>query len=391
MPTATELRLQKGEAIANTQNAVTRNSDFEYLVQSQSKEGKQYRVIHTQEGWACTCPDFLYRMWTCKHIYAVQISFKLREKVKQSSVVIEPISSASDCPFCHSAKLRKFGIRHNKSGDIQRYLCEFCKRTFSINIGFEHMKHNPQAVTTAMQLYFSGESLRNTQKSLRLLGVQVSYQTIFKWIKKYVSLMRNYAEKITPQVSDVWRADEVYVKIKGDMKYVFALMDDETRFWIAQEVASKKEGHDARNLFRTGKELMGKKPVRIITDGLESYHEAWKKEYRSVVGPRTEHIREISLKGSIHNNKMERMNGEFRDREKTFRSLKADDTPIISGYQLFHNYIRPHSALHGKTPAEACGIDVEGKNKWLTLIQNASLEKSQKQKASGLDDFSESA
>lgn len=29
-------------------------------------------------------------------------------------------------------------------------------------------------------------------------------------------------------------------------------------------------------------------------------------------------------------------------------------------------------ALEGKTPAEACGIKVEGKNKWLTLIQNAS-------------------
>jgi hypothetical protein len=31
------------------------------------------------------------------------------------------------------------------------------------------MKHNSQAVTTAIQLYFSDESLRNTQKSIRLL------------------------------------------------------------------------------------------------------------------------------------------------------------------------------------------------------------------------------
>jgi hypothetical protein len=27
---------------------------------------------------------------------------------------------------------------------------------------------------------------------------------------------------------------------------------------------------------------------------------------------------------------------------------------------------------NGKTPAEAAGIKVEGQNKWLTLIQNAS-------------------
>ena len=35
-------------------------------------------------------------------------------------------------------------------------------------------------------------------------------------------------------------------------------------------------------------------------------------------------------------------------------------------------YIRPHEGLNGKTPAEACGITVEGDNKWMTLIQNAS-------------------
>ena len=54
------------------------------------------------------------------------------------------------------------------------------------------------------------------------------------------------------------------------------------------------------------------------------------------------------------------------------RGLKRKLTPILSGYQIHHNYIRPHEALNGKTPSEACGIQVEGKNKWITLIQNAS-------------------
>jgi putative transposase len=72
---------------------------------------------------------------------------------------------------------------------------------------------------------------------------------------------------------------------------------------------------------------------------------------------------------------MERMNGEIRDREKTMRGLKKRRTVMLSGYQLFHNYIRGHEALNGKTPAEAYGIRVDGKNKWLTLIQNASKTK----------------
>ena len=69
---------------------------------------------------------------------------------------------------------------------------------------------------------------------------------------------------------------------------------------------------------------------------------------------------------------MERLNGEIRDREKVLRGLKKSDTPILAGYQIFHNYVRPHEALNGRTPSEAAGIKVEGENKWTTLIQNAS-------------------
>ena len=68
---------------------------------------------------------------------------------------------------------------------------------------------------------------------------------------------------------------------------------------------------------------------------------------------------------------MERLNGEIRDREKVFRGLKKADTLILTGYQIFHNYVRPHEGLDSKTPADMAGIKVEGENKWLTLIQNA--------------------
>ncbi len=64
------------------------------------------------------------------------------------------------------------------------------------------------------------------------------------------------------------------------------------------------------------------------------------------------------------------MNG--RDREKITRGLERKDSPILNGYQLFHNYIRLHVALEGKTFAEVAGIIIQGNNKWLTLIQNAS-------------------
>ncbi len=74
---------------------------------------------------------------------------------------------------------------------------------------------------------------------------------------------------------------------------------------------------------------------------------------------------------------MERLNGEFRDREKVMRGVKRTDSAIIKGYQIYHNFIRPHEALGGKTPAEAAGITIEGENKWQTVIQNAAMEDSE--------------
>jgi putative transposase len=384
-PTATELRQQRGQQISMMAGAISKENETDYVIKSQSGNG-EYRVSKTFNGWICSCPDYTFRGYTqngsriCKHVYAVQFSFNLAQVVKRSTI-LEPVI-VSECQFCHSKAIKKFGIRRNKSGDIQRFICEFCKRTFSINIGFEKMKHDPRGITTAMQLYFSGESLRSTMRSLKLIGVQVSYVTVFYWIRKYMTLMNAYAEKIQPNVSDEWRGDEIYTKISGNMKYVFALMDDETRYRIAQEVAQTKQEHDATSLFTHAKEVAGKTPIRLTTDGLGSYANAYEKVFKSPQR-HTEHIREITLAGKIHNQKMERQNGEFRDREKTMRGLKIDDSPIITGFQVFHNFIRPHEALKGKTPAEACGIEIKGENKWKTLIENASIASKQNEKMEG--------
>ena len=57
--------------------------------------------------------------------------------------------------------------------------------------------------------------------------------------------------------------------------------------------------------------------MTLITDGLPAYHDAYKKEFWThKIETRTEHIRHITLRGDHNNNKMERFNGEIRDREK---------------------------------------------------------------------------
>src|SRR5207245_4061716 len=184
---------------------------------------------------------------------------------------IEPVPDVMACLYCGSTRIVKDGIRHNKATNIQLYLCQDCGRYFSFNLGFERMRASPQAITGAMQLYFTGESLRNLQKFLRLQGVNVSHVAVYKWIQKYVGLMEKYLDRITPKVSDTWRADELYVKFKGNMKYVFALMDDETRFWLASEIADSKYVSDVRKLLVDGRELAGKRLLTFITDGAINY------------------------------------------------------------------------------------------------------------------------
>jgi putative transposase len=206
---------------------------------------------------------------------------------------------------------------------------------------------------------------------LKLQAVTVNHNTLYKWIKKYVTLMENYLEQITPNVSDVWRIDELYLKVKGNMKYLYALMDDETRFWIAKQGSDSKDTANFRPLFQQGKQRTGIKPSVLISNGEPNFHDAYKKEFWNKRIQGTEHRQHIRLQGVLNNNKMERFNGEVRDREKVMRGLKKVNTPILTGYQIYHNYIRPHEGLNNITPAEACGIKIEGKNKWKTIIENS--------------------
>ncbi len=352
-----------------------------YSVKSQTRN-EYYQVIKTESGWRCSCPDHVWRDKKCKHIFAVEFSSKLRLEVAKGQAIRKVISPIGKlvCPKCNSENVVKHGLTHNKYDDLQRYSCKVCGKRFSFNLGFEKLHASPQAVTQALQLYFSGESLRNTQNFLILQGVNVGYSTIFRWIGKFVKLMKGYVESIGFNASPTWRTDELYFKVKGDMKYLFSMMDDQTRFWIAQQVADHEGESDVRPMFREARELAGIEPRTLISDGAPNFHTAYKREFSPEM---TRHISEIALDGERHNNKMERMNGEIRDREKTMRGLKVENTPILPGLQIYHNFVRPHESLNGKTPAEASGVKVEGADKFLTLIQNAAMSKRETQRKSG--------
>jgi hypothetical protein len=40
------------------------------------------------------------------------------------------------------------------------------------------------------------------------------------------------------------------------------------------------------------------------------------------------------------------------------RGLKTKETSILRGHQIFHNYIRTHEGVEGKTRSEACEVKI---------------------------------
>ena len=233
------------------------------------------------------------------------------------------------------------------------------------------MRYDDVIITRALQMYYSKMSVRRIADCLEQEDIDVSYRGVYGWVEKYSKMTSKYLNGIVPRVGNWFRADEVWVKINGEQNYLFASMDDDTRYWLASDIAETKFQHNADNLLRMTKLQAGKVPRNFITDGLPAYMKSSKK----VFGKKTNHIRHIHLKGDMNNNKMERLNGEIRDREKVFRGLKKMDTPILDGMRVYYNFTKKHGSLNDKTPAEIALINVDGKNKWKTIIQNASLDR----------------
>jgi putative transposase len=103
-------------------------------------------------------------------------------------------------------------------------------------------------------------------------------------------------------------------------------MDYETRFWITQQVAETKNTADITPLFAKGKEIAGPRSNTLISDGVPNFHTTYNKESYTNKWLRNQHINHKGLQGDHNNNKMERINGKFRDREKTMRGLKKLNT-----------------------------------------------------------------
>lgn len=399
-------RETRGAAIAtNQERPITKAARNKWHVPSQSRPALAYvvtRHAHQFQGnavrWTCTCPDHENRGTTCKHIYAVHVLLAVQtptpadaaaktaparapakqEQAPAPAPVAAPagLGGRPSCKFCASPQVVKVGV---KSGS-QQYRCKACSRKFVPATGFERISADPQAVCLALDLSFKGLSLREVTDTLnQFYGLSTGKSTVHRWLDRYVTLLNEYADTLAPQVGDKWHADEVFTKFSGKLQYVWHLMDAKTRYLLVSRVSPHRGTAEAKRVFTSARKLARKVPAEVVTDGLPAYAEAFGGAFNAGrAGTPVKHTREIHLTKPgryPENNKVERLNGTLRKRQKVARGLKKPTGPLTRGHAAYYNLIRPHQALGGKTPAEAAGVGTAPEGvRWAHIIRRVSLK-----------------
>lgn len=374
-----DTRMKRGMAIFQSQDKTIReNEDGSFAIPSQTSANTVYEVRLLESIWVCTCPDFEFReVEACKHIHAVKFwiatNTYLQEKPKPKVLADDAIT----CRRCGSIRVIHYG---KSAAGKQTFYCKDCKYRFIENTLLKKVKFTPELISLTLDLYFSGLSLRKIARNINdHFDIDVDFTTIYNWIKRYIQIISEYVNSLTPQLSDTWHADELFVKMHGgktykgksNLAFLWNVMDRKTRFLLASKVSEARDINGAIAVFKEAiKNANGQNPKEIHTDAWKAYREGIAQTF----GLETDHIPKCGInKPHADNNRVERLNGTIRERTKVVRAWKKHSTPLAEGQRIQYNFVKPHMALGGETPAKKAGINVEEKNKWMYLLQNAKL------------------
>lgn len=233
---------------------------------------------------------------------------------------------------------------------------------------FKRMRHPVFLIVTALSMFYLGKnSFRNISLILRTVwNVKVSHTTISNWCHNFAPLFDNMRLQLLPALdfnSDEWHMDETVVKIAGVKHYLWLIMDSETRFVIGFHLSPHRDSPQAFTLLTEASHLGN--PNALVSDRYSAYKVPSKSVFSDA-----KHIRVQSFKDDISNNLIECFNKQFKAWYKTkqgFSSLKSANN-LISMFIFFFNFVRPHSALNGQTPAQVAGLNLTKKQKRKYLL-----------------------
>src|SRR5918998_2774607 len=165
----------------------------------------------------------------------------------------------------------------------------------------------------AVWLYFRFSlSFRDVEELMAARGVELSYETVRRWTRKFGHQYANELRRRRPQPGDKWHIDEVFLTIQGKTAYLWRAVDQHGNV-LDILVQSRRKKQAAKKFFRKLLKSCQYVPRVIITDKLASYGAA-KREI--LIG--VEHRQHKRL-----NNRAENSHQPTRQRERTMRRFKS--------------------------------------------------------------------
>lgn len=194
---------------------------------------------------------------------------------------------------------------------------------------------SPEVIRLVVMMYVKYPlSLRNVEELPAERGIDICHETVRLWRNRFgpmfaAEIRRKRVQKMRAYTHWRWRLDEVYVKINGEMHYLWRAVDREGE--VLESFASKTRDKPAALKFM--KKLMKRHgPAKpITTDGLRPYNAAMK-------DPGNTEKQEV---GRWANNRAENSHLPIRRRERArlrFGQMKALQK-FSSVHAVFHECI----------------------------------------------------
>jgi transposase-like protein len=340
-------------------------SPTEYAVRSQSKLGSVYKVTVSRDRWECDCEFYAETKVACIHIFAV----RFREGYKMGAAP----KDAEICARCGSGLITHCGKRHNRSGVLSRYTCKACGFRFTGRDGFQRRRADPEKIALALDLYFRGMSVRKVAEHFsQVYKLKMSHVTVYNWVVHYSKLAAEWMDRQGARTGERWHVDETVVSVNGDPKYVWNVMDSDTRFLMATHVSAGRGMGDTRAPLRKAKAVTPDRPMEVFTDGMNAYPRAVRRELAYRVGDRviSPHHRVPSIRAPESNNRIERLHGSEKERIKVMRGFDTDKgtAALMEGFRTHYNLVRDHQTL-GTTPAVVAGFPELPGFRWHELLK----------------------
>jgi len=181
------------------------------------------------------------------------------------------------------------------------------------NISYRCHRFPPEIIQYAVWLYSKFKlSYRDIEDLLAERGLDISYETIRRWVNKFGA---DYARRILsnrPEADTTWHLDEMVVVINGRKYWLWRAVDSEGEM-LEFLVQSRRNRRAALRLFRKLLRKQKVQPRTFVTDKLRSYGAALKALQLDI-----EH-----QQGIYQNNRAENSHLPVRRRERKMQRFKS--------------------------------------------------------------------